>query len=80
MALALAPQAPEPLPTRNSNPKNIGSRRVIPPPSLRWDATGRDLKSTNRLLKNGFFVILGKAKDLDLIDITRFFAALRMTI
>jgi hypothetical protein len=30
-------------------------------------------------LKNGFFVILNKVKDLELINMTRFFASLRMT-
>jgi len=34
---------------------------------------------TIRLLKNGFHVILNEVKDLELINITRFFAALRMT-
>ncbi len=35
---------------------------------------------TNRLLKNGYFVSLNEVKDLESIDMTRFFASLRMTI
>jgi len=33
----------------------------------------------SRLLKNGFYVILNEVKDLELINMTRFFASLRMT-
>ncbi len=33
----------------------------------------------SRLLKTGFFVILNEVKDLELINMNRFFAALRMT-
>ena len=36
-------------------------------------------KVISRLLKNVFFVILNEVKDLELINMTRFFAALRMT-
>ena len=32
-----------------------------------------------KLSQNGFFVILNEVKDLELLDITRFFASLRMT-
>ena len=37
-------------------------------------------QTTSRLLKNGYFVILNEVKDLESIDMTRFFASLRMTI
>jgi hypothetical protein len=36
-------------------------------------------RSISRLLKNGFYVILNEVKDLELINMTRFFASLRMT-
>ena len=37
------------------------------------------MKQSSRILKNGFFVILNEVKDLKLINMTIFFAALRMT-
>ncbi len=33
----------------------------------------------NRLLKKGFFVILNEVHDIEVINMTRFFASLRMT-
>jgi hypothetical protein len=56
-------------------PPNIRARTRVRP------LTGQRFFSTSsRLLKNGFFVILNEVKDLEPIDMTRFFASLRMTM